>query len=95
MQDVANLLGVGWDTIKTVFKRYLTRRFSKASLGKLKYIAIDEIRVRKGHKYLTLVMDLESGAVVFVGEGRSMNALLHFGNASNAQKPRSKPWQQI
>jgi len=78
MQDVANLLGVGWDTIKTIFKRYLTRRFSKPSLGKLKYIAIDEIRVRKGHKYLTLVMDLESGAVVFVSEGRSMNRLTPF-----------------
>ena len=78
MQDVANLLGVGWDTIKSIFKRYLSRRFSKPPLGKLKYIAIDEISVRKGHKYLTLVMDLESGAVVFVGEGRSMDSLTPF-----------------
>ena len=78
MQDVADLLGVGWDTIKSIFKRYLCRRFSKPPLGKLKYIAIDEISVRKGHKYLTLVMDLESGAVVFVGEGRSMDRLAPF-----------------
>ena len=78
MKDVADLLGVGWDTIKSIFKRYLSRRFSKPSLGKLKYIAIDEISVRKGHKYLTLVMDLESGAVVFAGEGRSMESLAPF-----------------
>lgn len=62
IQDVADLLGLGWDTIKSIFKRYLFRRFSRPKLGKLKYIAIDEISVRKGQKYLTLVMDLESGA---------------------------------
>ncbi len=78
MQDVADLLGVGWDTIKSIFKRYLLRRFSKPKLGKLKYIAIDEISVRKGQRYLTLVMDLESGAVVFVGEGRSRETLAPF-----------------
>jgi transposase len=78
IQDVADLLGVGWDTIKSIFKRYLFHRFAKPKLGKLKYIAIDEISVRKGQKYLTLVMDLESGAVVFVGEGRSRETLLPF-----------------
>ena len=30
--------------------------------------AIDEISVRKGHKYPTLVLDLRSGKVVFVGD---------------------------
>jgi len=76
IQDVADLLGVGWGTIKSIFKRYLFRRFSRPKLGKLKYIAIDEINVRKGQKYLTLVMDLESGAVVFVGEARSRETLI-------------------
>lgn len=78
MQDVVDLLGVGRDTIKSIFKRYLSRRFSKPPFGKLKYIAIDEISVRKDYKHLTLVMDLESGAVVFVGEGRSMDSLAPF-----------------
>ncbi|WP_419787288.1 transposase family protein [Pseudodesulfovibrio sp.] len=35
MPDVADLLGVGCDTIKSIFKRYLYRRFSKPALGKL------------------------------------------------------------
>jgi len=78
IQDVADLLGVGWDTIKSIFKCYLFRRFAKPKLGKLKYIAIDEISVKKGQKYLTLVLDLESGAVVFVGEGRSRETLIPF-----------------
>ena len=32
----------------------------------------------KGHRYLTVVMDLESGAVVFVGDGKGADALKPF-----------------
>jgi transposase len=78
MLDVSTLLGIGWDGVKAIFKRHLLRRFGRPSLSRLKYIAIDEISVRKGHKYLTLVMDLVSGAVVFVGDGRRADALLPF-----------------
>ncbi|ADU61411.1 MAG: ISL3 family transposase [Pseudodesulfovibrio sp.] len=75
MLDASALLGIGWDGIKSIFKRHLQRRFGNPSLSGLKYIAIDEISVRKGHKYLTLVMDLESGAIVFVGDGKGAEAL--------------------
>lgn len=78
MLDVSTLLGVGWDVVKDIFKRDLKHRFGQPKLSKLKYIAIDEISVRKGHKYLTLVMDLKSGAVVFVGDGKGADALLPF-----------------
>lgn len=53
-----------------MLKRHQHRRFGKTCLAGLEYIAIDEISVRKGHKYLTLVMYLRSGKVVFVGDGR-------------------------
>ncbi len=33
----------------------------------MKQIAIDEISIGKGHRYLTVVLDLMAGAVVFVG----------------------------
>jgi transposase len=78
IQDVARHLGVGWDTIKDIQKRYLQRHFGKPKLDKLKQIAIDEIAVGKGHHYVTVVLDLLSGAVVFVGEGRDAAALEPF-----------------
>lgn len=78
LKDVARLIGIGWDGVKDIFKRYLARRFARPPFGKLRYIAIDEISVKKGHKYLTLVMDLQSGAVVFVGDGKGAEALLPF-----------------
>jgi len=76
--DVSRHLDVGWDLIKDIQKRDLSRRYAKPKLKHLRYIAIDEIAVAKGHRYLTVVMDLESGAVVFVGDGKGADALKPF-----------------
>jgi Transposase and inactivated derivatives len=75
IQDVAKHLQVSWDTIKDMQARSLQRRFGKPKLHQLKEIAIDEIAVGKGHRYLTVVLNLHSGAVVFVGDGKGVEAL--------------------
>lgn len=90
MLDVANLLGIGWDGVKGIFKRHLQRRFARPRLSELKYIAIDEISVRKGHKYVTLVMDIKSGAVVFVGDGKGADALVPFWKRLKRSKAKIK-----
>ena len=75
IQAVAQHLGVSWDVIKDIQKRHLQRRFAHIPLGSLRQIAIDEISIGRGHRYLTVVLDLESGAVVFIGEGKGADAL--------------------
>jgi len=78
IKDVADHLNVSWDVIKDIQKRYLIRRFSRPKLNRLKHIAIDEISIGKGHRYLTIVLNLHTGAVVFVGEGKGADALHPF-----------------
>jgi transposase len=78
IKDVADHLKISWDVIKEIQKRDLQRRFAKPKLKHLKRIAIDEISTGKGHRYVTIVMDLESGAVVHVGQGKGGDALLPF-----------------
>jgi transposase len=78
IRDVASHLGVGWDVIKDIQKRDLKRRFAKPKLKSMSLMAIDEIAVAKGHRYLTIVMDLESGVVKFVGDGKGADALKPF-----------------
>jgi len=75
MRDVARHLSVGWDLVKDIQKRNLQRRFRHIRLKDLKRIAIDEISIGRGHRYLTVVLDLLSGAVVFVGNGKGTDAL--------------------
>ncbi len=78
IKDVACHLGVSWDVVKEIQKKHLHRRFAKPRLKHLKQIAIDEISTGKGHQYVTIVMDLESGAVVHVGKGKGSDALTPF-----------------
>jgi transposase len=78
IRDVATHLGVGWDLVKDIQKRDLARRYARPKLKHLRHIAIDEIAVAKGHRYMTVVMDLDSGAVVFVGDGKGADALKPF-----------------
>jgi transposase len=78
IKDVANHLGISWDVIKEIQKADLKRRFDRPKLKHLRQIAIDEISTAKGHVYLTIVLDLASGAVVHVGRGKGGDALKEF-----------------
>ena len=75
---VSCLLGTGWDMIKDIFKENLKRRAKKRKISKVRYIAIDEFAVRKGHNYISIIMDLESGMVLNASLGRDGKALLPF-----------------
>jgi len=88
IRDVAQHLDVGWDLIKELQKRDLSRRFAKPKLKRLRHSAIDEIAVAKGHRYLTVVLDLHTGAVVFVGDGTGADALKPFWKRLKGSKAK-------
>lgn len=78
IKAVAEHLGVSWDIVKNIQKRHLHKRFAKPKLKHPRQIAIDEISTGKGQKYVTIVLDLQSGVVVHVGQGKGGDALLIF-----------------
>jgi len=78
VEDVAKHLGMHWNTIKEIHVLALKRRYKKRKLRHLKYLGVDEIAVKKGHNYLTVVVDLETGHVVWVAEGRTASSLGDF-----------------
>lgn len=78
IQAVAEHLCVSWDTVKDLKKAYLERHYSRPCLKDVRHLAIDEISIGSGHRYLTVVLDLDAGAVLFVGEGKGADALTPF-----------------
>jgi transposase len=88
IKDVACHLGVSWDVVKEIQKKFLHEHFDKPKLKHVKQIAIDEISTGKGHKYVTIVLDLKSGAVLHVGEGKGGDALLPFWRRLRASHAR-------
>jgi transposase len=88
LQDVADYLGMDWRAVKEIQKKKLKARFDKPSLSELKHIGIDEICIGKGHKYITVVIDLISGRVVYMGKGKSSESLLPFWKSLERSKAK-------
>jgi transposase len=59
-------------------------------LSTLEYIGIDEFAVRKGHVYKTIVVNLQNGQVVYVGNGKGADALDKFWKKACKTKARIK-----
>ncbi|MGH9892438.1 MAG: ISL3 family transposase [bacterium] len=88
MWDVAQHLGVSWNVVKGLMKGELRRRFGRPRLKDLRLVAIDEICIGRGHRYLTVVLDLETGAVVFIGDGKGAEALDPFWKRLRSARAR-------
>ena len=90
ISDVSKHLDVSWDMVKDIHKRYLDQHYGNPSLKHLKRIAIDEIYNGKKQKYLTLVLNLDTGAVVFVGKGKGSEALEPFWKKLGRRRKKVK-----
>jgi len=78
IEDVARHLGMSWDTVKDIHIRALRAKFKSRRINHLRRLGVDEIAVHKGHRYLTVVVDLDSGQVVWVAEGRETSSFEPF-----------------
>jgi len=78
--DVAKNLGLNWKTVKEIDKYYLERDFGQPDYTGLRILAVDEISIRKGQRYLTVVLDYLTGRIVYVGKDRKAKTLKRFFN---------------
>lgn len=78
ISDVAALTGLSWDTVKAIVKKRLAKDYARIRLKDLRWLSIDEIYLGRSKKYLTLVIDQETGRIVWVGRGRAGSALSGF-----------------
>ncbi len=76
IKSVAEHLHLTWDTVKDIHKRCLKSRYGNPDIRNVKDIGIDEFAVRKGHVYKTIVVDLETGRIIYVGDGKGADALI-------------------
>jgi len=69
------ILGMSWDEAWGVMERAVDRGKLRKARRVVRQIGVDEKAAAKGHKYLTLVCDLEQGTVEYVGEDRKQESL--------------------
>jgi transposase len=81
------LLRIAWRTVAAIVTRVVADgRDTNDLLSGLTRIGIDEISYRKGHRYLTVVVDHGSGRLVWAREGRNQDTLAVFFDQLGAER---------
>lgn len=74
---VAGHLGLGWRAVKGIEKGHLKRRCARIPLHQARVLGIAEIHVGR-RTFVTVVLNLKTGEVLFVGNGKSGESPLPF-----------------
>ena len=76
---VCELMRIGWRTVGSIITRVQADIDTRVDrLAGLARIGIDEISYKRGHKYLTVVVDHDTGALVWAAAGRDEATLETF-----------------
>lgn len=77
--DVAEHLDLDPKTVTAIDKEFLQEEFGPTRYEGLRVLAMDEIALKKGQRdYVTVVLDYDSGRVVWTGEGHDKETLDRF-----------------
>ena len=72
---LCRLVRVDWDTVGRVIERVMATELDPARLDKLFSVGVDEVSWRKGHSYITLVSNHDTGKFVWGKEGKDAATL--------------------
>jgi transposase len=86
--SVARLLRCSWAAVDRTVARVVADHIDDTRLDGLYRIGVDEISYRRGHRYLTIVADHDTGKVVWVGKDRSRAAFEQFFATLGADRTR-------
>lgn len=87
MSTVAELLRVGWKSVHAIVTRVVARLAARRDpLDGLRRIGVDELAYRKGHRYLLVVVDHDTGTLVWAREGRNAATLNAFFDDLGAER---------
>lgn len=78
IKHVAEHTGLHWHTVKAIDHARLKREVKPADLSKVMHLVMDEFALFKGHRYASVAICADSQQVLWVGEGRSREAVRPF-----------------
>ncbi len=78
IKHTACFFSLDWGTDKAVDKRHLKENNATQEKEPIRIIGIDGFAIQKGHRYATVIITLETGSVIWVGRGRSREAVRPF-----------------
>jgi transposase len=89
VSGATRILGISWDEAWGLMERAVRRGRAKKSRKNVRRIGVDEKAIAKGHRYMTLVCDLDEGTVEHVGEDRKLESLNRYYDGLSKKQRRS------
>jgi transposase len=86
VKAVAEHLGLDWKLVKACDKAVLEAEVGGTETRGLRLLAVDEIALRRHEHYMTVVLDYETGRVVWLGEARRFETLGSFFELMSPQE---------
>lgn len=81
IKKAAGLLRITWDEAWHLMERAVYRGREAKALDAPRQIGVDEKAIAKGHRYMTLVCDLDAATVEYIGEDRREKSLADYFDA--------------
>lgn len=81
LNQAARVAGTTRDSIERIFNHYVEQAIDTMACGQIQALGIDETSTRKGHKYITVGVDLTTRRVVSVVEGKDAASLFDLRNS--------------
>lgn len=78
LKKIGEITGVEADIIRKIDKARLIEMFKDIRLDNVKNIAIDEISIKKHHRYITVVIDADARRLLYAAYGRKKEDLKPF-----------------
>lgn len=77
-RHVAEMFGLHWSTVRLLERRALEAKLITLPAPEPTRLVMDEFALYKGHRYASVVLDAETRRVLWIGEGRSREAIRPF-----------------
>ena len=77
IRHVAAFYRLAWTAVKLIDWRYLERELGPVDFSGVRVLGMDEFALHKGHRYATVVVEVERKRVLWVGRGRGRETCNH------------------
>jgi len=76
--EMSRIVGVTDKRLRRIVDHYVNQAYNSKDLSGVSKLGIDETSSKKGHNYITVVTDQDTGEVIFVTEGKDSETVVKF-----------------
>lgn len=76
VQGASDLMRISWEEARGIMERAVARGLDRRQVTPVTYLGVDEKAIRKGHRYVTILTDLDGRRILEVTEDRTKASLI-------------------